>query len=137
MSVYLKRQLIIEASQKQNGLSPLFRRGDRSIKFNALDALAEGGMKKIVVPIPSTDFDLMQDGVATGSILYIETDTEIRVKLDDPGDTGLIVKPVDSTRNDLSSAPGVLYLEGTFTHVYVTPTGASGEANIVVAILGE
>jgi hypothetical protein len=137
VSVYFKKQLVIEASQKQSGIGLLFKRGDGVVKFSALAELAEAGMKKVAVPIPSTDFDLMQDGVSAGSILYIETDTEILVKLDDTADTGFTVKPVSASRGDLADAPGTMYLEGSFSHVYVTIAGTSGEANLVVAILGE
>jgi hypothetical protein len=137
VTTYYTRQIQIEAYQKQGGRSPLFKRGDAITKFNALDELAEGGIRKLAIPIPSVDLDLMQDGVAIGKALYIETDTEITVKLNNTSDTGVTVSPIVSTRNDLSDAPGVFYIEGSFTHVYITVSGDPGEANIVVVMLGE
>lgn len=135
MTTYVKRQIIVQISQKQNGEDLVFKRGDRETKFDAVAALEEGGLAKVIIPLPASDRDLMEgQEITTGRILYMEVNVETRVKLDDTGDTGFLVKPVVTA--DASTKPGVLYLEGTFTHVYVTPTGSSGNATIIFGIAG-
>lgn len=136
MSMYMKRQIRFEASQQANGRDPVIKRGDTQKRISGLSSIIEGGLQKVVVPIPTTDLDLMIDGVATGKVLYIETDTEITVKLDTVGDTGVVVSPLDAASGGLTQTPGVLYLETSFYHVYITVAGTSGTANIVVGILG-
>jgi len=137
MTVFLKRNLVIEASQQQNGRDPILVRGGADKRISGVSTLDEGGLKKIALPIPSVDVDLMMDSVASGRVLYLETDTEITVKLDSASDTGFTVKPLDDTKSGLGNIPGTIYLETAFTHVYVTVAGTSGEANIVIGILGE
>lgn len=135
MTVYMVRQLRIQASEEQSGQNLIFRRGDKEIKFNAEAVLNEAGLDKLSITIPTVDKDLMEgQEIATGRMLYIETDSEIRVKLDDTTDTGFLVKPISS--DDASTKPGSLYLEGEFTHVYVTTIGASGTAKIIFAVAG-
>ena len=127
--------MIIQVAETMTGENELFRRGDRVTKFNALAALAEGEAKKYSIPIPTTDKDLIEGTtIAAGKILYIETDTEITVKLNDTADTGFKVKPLDD--DEASNKPGVLYMETEFTHVYVTVAGTSGNANIFMGVVG-
>lgn len=135
MTIYMTRQVRLQAAQDASGQILVFRRGDRETKFNAVAALNEAGLSKLVIPIPTTDKDLMSNQeIAAGRVLYIETDTEILVKLALTGDTGITVKPISDA--DAEEKPGVLYLEGDFDHVYVTPAGASGNANIIFGIMG-
>lgn len=136
MTVFLKRQIAIEVTQTSSGRNPLFRRGDLPKKLSGLPSLEEGGLQKVAIPIPTVDLDLMIDGIANGKVLYIETDTEITVKLDTTLDTGIVVAPLDSNNADLSIVPGTLYLETTFSHVYISVAGVSGVANVVIGILG-
>lgn len=136
MTVFLKRQIAIEVTQASSGRNPLFRRGDLPKKLSGLSSLEEGGLQKVAIPIPTVDLDLMIDGIAEGKVLYIETDAEITVKLDTTLDTGVVVAPLDSNNADLSLVPGTLYLETTFSHVYISVAGASGVANVVIGILG-
>lgn len=136
MTVYLKRQLHVEASQNANGRNSIFLRGDLPTRFSGVASLEEGGIQKVALSIPTTDQDLLIDGIAAGKVLYVETDTEITVKLDDTSDTGFLVSPVDSSSSGLDDSPGILYLETTFTHVYVSVAGSSGTANVIVAMLG-
>jgi hypothetical protein len=111
------------------------RRGDRQTKFNDVAELDEGGLQKVVVPLPAIDWDLMAgQKITTGRLLYLEADVETLVKLDAAGDTGVKVKPMVAA--DAATKPGILYLEGEFTHVYVTPTGSSGNATLVFGIAG-
>ena len=134
MTTYVKRQVQIQVSESQNGANLIFKRGDSPIKFDADDNLAEAEYKKYVLTLPVTDKDLL-DGttITAGRILQIETDTELTVKLDDTGDTGIVVKPVSS--DDSETKRGVLYLEGNFTHVYITIAG-TGEANVLMGAVG-
>ena len=136
MTIYLKRQISMEVTQASSGRNPLFRRGDLPKKLSGLSTLEEGGLQKVAIAIPTSDVDLMIDGVAEGKVLYIETDTEITVKLDTTSDTGFLVAPVDSANADLSLVPGTLYLETSFSHVYISVAGTSGTANVVIGILG-
>ena len=136
MTLYLKRQIFIEASQQANGRDLVLSRGSLMKRLSGLDEMEEGGARKVALSIPSVDVDLMASGIALGKILYIETDTEITLKLSTTSDTGITVTPVDPDNNDLTEVPGTLYLEGEFTHVYVSVAGASGTANLVVGILG-
>jgi hypothetical protein len=132
---YIKRQVKVQVSESQNGEGSLFKRGDRETSHGAVTGLEEVGTGKFSITIPATDQDLMEGmGITTGRILYIETDTEITVKLDNTGDTGFKVKPVADA--SASTKKGTLYLEGTFTHVYVTVAGASGTASVVVGVVG-
>jgi hypothetical protein len=129
------RQVRIQVAERQQGENLIFRRGDRETKFSDVEGLNEASLSKIVVPIPTTDKDLMEgQEITTGRLMYLETDTEMVVKLATVGDTGFTVKPVV----DASSAtmPGIFYLEGEFTHVYITLAGASGNANIVFGVVG-
>lgn len=133
--MYVKRQIDLEASQSRNGQGTVLKRGGVQIRFDAVTDLNEGGLQKLVIPLPALDKDLMEgQEITTGRILYMETDTELVVKLDDTGDTGIIVMPV--VEDSADSKPGTLYLDGSFSHVYVTPVGATGNATIVVGILG-
>ena len=135
MTTYIIKQLRIQASEDQSGQNLLFRRGDRETKFSAVAALDEAGLSKIVIPLPTTNKDLMEgQDITTGKMLYLETDTEMLVRLDDVGDTGFVVTPVVAAESD--TKPGMLYLEGEFAHVYVTPTGSTGDAKIIFAIAG-
>jgi len=131
MTTYVRRQINVSVAENQNQSDLIFSRGGSEVKYNADDALAEAEMLKYDIPIPATDKDLMEGStISVGRILFIETDTEIVVKLDNTGDTGFTVKPVNS------STRGVLYLEGNFTHVYVSVAGTSGNANVVAGIVG-
>jgi hypothetical protein len=133
--MYVKRQIDLEASQSRNGQGVVLKRGGVQIRFDAVADLNEGGLQKVVVPLPVTDKDLMEgQEITTGRILYLETDTEMVVKLDDTEDTGVTIMPVVDDSAD--SKPGTLYLEGSFSHVYVTPVGTTGSATVIVGILG-
>lgn len=135
MSTYITRQIKLQVAQEQSGQNLVIRRGDKETRFNGLSALAEAGIAKLAIPIPTVDKDLMEGHeIAVGRIVYLETDTELLVKLDDVGDTGITVKPLDSA--EASDKPGVLYLEGDFTHVYISVSGASGTANVVFGVVG-
>lgn len=135
MTTYYTRQIRTQLTEDRSGQKVLLRRGQDETKFNDVAALDEGGLSKVVVPIPTTDKDLMDSQeITTGSVLYIETDTELTVKLDDTTDTGITVKPLVAA--DASEKPGVLYLEGEFTHVYITVAGASGNANVIFGVIG-
>lgn len=135
MTTYITRQLRIMVAQNQSQLNLLFRRGDKEINFNAVAALNEAGLSKLVIPIPTVDKDLMESQeITTGRLLYLETDTELLVKLVDAGDTGIVVKPMIDA--EATEKPGVLYLEGSFTKVLVTPAGSSGEANVIFGVAG-
>ena len=136
MTLYWKRQLSLEASQLASGKKIIFHRGDIPVRFSGLSTLTDGGLQKIALSIPTTDQDVLPDGISTGKVLYIESDTEITVKLDTTSDTGFIISPLNSSASDLDDSPGVCYLEGSFTHVYVSVAGTSGTAHIIVAVLG-
>jgi len=135
MTTYFTRQIRAQLTEDQSGQKVILRRGDAETKFNEQDALNEGGLVKHVIPIPTVDQDLMEgQNIAAGRVLYIETDTELVVKLADVGDTGITVKPlVDDER---TTKPGILYLEGNFTHAYVSVAGVSGEANVIFGVIG-
>jgi hypothetical protein len=121
----VSRQIIVSAVDSLK--ETVFSRGIKQVKF---ESLGEGGLRKFKISQPFTNQDLMAgSSVTSGVILYIESDAEIVVKLDNTGDTGFTIKPISSTE------PGILYLEGTFTHVYATGVGAV-DANIVVGIVG-
>jgi hypothetical protein len=135
MTTYVTRQVRLQVTEEQNGQGVLISRGGKDIKFEDVAELNEGGLTKFVLPIPTVDQDLMEgETITTGRILYIETDTEMTIKLDDVGDTGFIVKPLVAA--DASTKRGTLYLEGTFTHVYASVAGASGNANVIMGIAG-
>jgi len=135
MSTYVTKQLRIAVAEDQGQQTLVFRRGDTETKFEAVADLNEAGLSKLVIPIPTTDKDLMEgQEITTGRLLYIETDTELLVKLADAADTGFIVKPLVTA--DASTKPGMLYLEGSFTKVLVTPAGVSGEANVIFGVAG-
>lgn len=134
-STYVKRQLCFGVSEQSSGKGQVVYRGDTEIKFEALAALNEVEAYKLAISIPTTNLDVMEGrSVAAGVILYIETDKEITVKLGTTGDTAITVKPVSTP--EATTKPGVLYLEGSFTHVYISTVGASGTANIFCAIVG-
>lgn len=135
MTTYLTRQLRIAVAQDRSYQNLVFRRGDKEIKFNAVTVLEEAGLAKLVIPIPTVDKDLMEgQEITAGRLLYLETDTELTVKLGTVGDTGIVVKPLVTA--DADEKPGVLYLEGNFTHVYVSIAGASGNANVIFGVVG-
>jgi len=135
MTTYVQRQAIIQVAEMRTGEKEIFRRGDRVTKFEELEALNECETKKYSVAIPETDKDLIEGTtITTGRILYIETDTEITVKLNNTTDTGFKVKPLVDSEG--SNKPGTLYMESEFTHVYVTIAGASGNANIFMGVVG-
>lgn len=134
MTTYIERQVIFRVSENQNGEGKIISRGDRSTRFDALDDLIEGELLKYVISAPTTDKDLLSGStIAAARILYIETDVEIRVKLDDTADTGFLVTPVDSDNADTKR--GTLYLEGNFTHVYVS-VGGTTDANVIMGVVG-
>jgi hypothetical protein len=132
---YVKRQIIVQVSENQNGENAVIKRGDRETKFDEVAALNEASFSKLVIPIPTVDKDLLQgEEITTGKILYLETDTELTVKLALTSDTGFTVKPVVTA--DAATKRGVLYLEGTFTHVYVSVAGTTGNANVLFGVVG-
>ncbi len=136
MTTYITRQIQLAVSEQQNGQGQIFSRGNNiQTRFEAVAGLEEAEMKKYVIPIPTVDKDLLEGStIASARILMIETDTEITVKLDAVGDTGFIVKPV--VEDDSATKKGTLYLEGEFTHVYVSVAGASGSANVIMGVVG-
>jgi hypothetical protein len=135
MTTYMTRQIRVQLTEDQSGQKVILRRGDAETKFNDEAALNEGGLVKHVIPIPTTDQDLMEgQNIAVGKVMYIETDTELVVKLDDVADTGITVKPLVDDENTIK--PGILYLEGDFTHAYVSVAGASGDANVIFGVIG-
>jgi len=135
MTTYYTRQIRAQLSEDRSGQHVLLRRGQDETKFNEVTDLNESGLSKVVIPIPTTDKDLL-DGheITNGKVLYLETDTEILVKLDDTADTGVSVKPLVS--DDASEKPGIMYLEGEFTHVYVSVAGTSGNATVIFGVIG-
>jgi len=135
MTTYVKRKISFQVTEDQGGQRIVLKRGDTDILFESEAALEEGGLHKFVIPIPATNQDLMAGLIiTTGRILYIETDTEITVKLAATSDTGFKVKPVVTA--DAADKRGTLYLEGEFTHVYVTIAGTSGTANVIMGLVG-
>lgn len=130
MTAFITRQVEIKATEQQNGEGILISRGGRPTSISGLDALNEAELKKYVLAAPTVDKDLLEGSlVAIGRILYIETDQDITVKLADTTDTGIEVKPLNS------STPGVLYLEGSFSKVYVSLAGTT-DANILMGVVG-
>jgi len=135
MTTYVTRQTRIVVSEDRGGTKLVFRRGDTETKFTELSELNEASFSKLVLPDTTTDKDLMEgQEISAARILYLETDKELLVKLADVGDTGITVKPVSTTL--ATENPGVLYLEGDFTHVYVTVVGATESANVKFGIVG-
>ena len=135
MTTYFKRQVQAQLTEDQSGQRVLLRRGQSETAFNDIAALNEGGLLKFEIPIPTTDKDLMSGTeITTGKVLYLETDTELLVKLADVSDTGIVVKPL--VDDEAITKPGVLYLEGEFTKVYVTPAGTTGNANVIFGVIG-
>lgn len=131
---YVTRQIQLQVAESQNGENLIIRRGDRPIKFDADDNLAEAKFEKFVLTLPVTNKDLMEGAsIAAARILILETDTELTLKLADVGDTGITVKPVSTT--DASTKKGTLYLEGNFTKAYVTIAG-TGEATVLIGVVG-
>jgi len=135
MTTYVTKQLRIKVAEQQNGENLIFQRGDRETKFEAVAALDEAGLQRFVIPLPASDKDLMAGlEITTGRLLYIETDTELLIKLANVADTGFVVKPMID--ESASEKPGMLYLEGEFSHVYVTPTGTTGDATVIFGVVG-
>ncbi|TRO54902.1 hypothetical protein E2P64_08150 [Candidatus Bathyarchaeota archaeon] len=135
MTTYITRQMQLLVTENQNGTGQVINRGERQTKFEEIDELAEAEFKKYVLALPVTDKDLLEGTtISLAKILYLETDTELTVKLETTGDTGFKVKPLVS--DEASEKRGVLYLEGEFTKVYVTPVGTEGEANIILGVVG-
>ena len=135
MTTYITRQVQLDVSENQNGTGQVIKRGETPVKFEEVAELAEAEFKKYVIALPVTDKDLMEGTtIALAKILYLETDTELTVKLADVGDTGIKVKPL--VTDDAATKRGTLYLEGEFTKVYVTPVGATGDANVIMGVVG-
>ena len=131
--LYISRNVKLVVSEDRNSGYLIWRSG-RDIKFEDLLALSEAKLTKQIISLPATDRDLLQGtSISVVKILYIETDTELLVKLESTGDTGFKVKPIDSS--DLTKK-GTLYLEGDFSHVYVTPTGTTGDATVLMGVVG-
>ena len=132
---YMIRQVQLRISEQANGEDLLFQRGDRPAKFDGVDDLAEVRAEKSVLTLPVVNQDLMVgSSIAVGRILYLETNSELEVRLDDVGDTGVVVKPVVAAEG--STKRGTLYLEGEFSHVYVS-IGGTGSAIVWVGIVGQ
>jgi len=135
MTTYVTRQVQLAVNENQNGTGQVIKRGQTPTKFDGVNELAEAEFKKYVIALPETDKDLLEGStIALAKILYIETDTELVVKLETTGDTGITVKPLVSDDNE--EKRGTLYLEGEFTKMYITPTGASGNANVIMGVVG-
>jgi len=135
MTTYVTRQIQLLVTENQNGTNQVINRGETPTKFEEVDELAEAEFKKYVIALPETDKDLLEGTtISLAKILYLETDTELTVKLETVGDTGFKVKPI--VTEDASEKRGTLYLEGEFTKVYVTPTGTSGNANVIMGVVG-
>lgn len=133
MTTYVNRQVSVQVSENSNGENLIFRRGDRVTKFEEIAALNEACFSKFSLTLPVTNLDLLDgESIVAGKILYLETDKEMTVKLVDTSDTGFKVKPVvttDATRR------GTLYVEGEFSHVYVSISG-TGTANVLMGAVG-
>lgn len=131
---YVRRQIKLVVSEDANSRKILINRGDSETRFDSLDVLAEVELAKKTISLPASNVDLMQGTtIQLARILYIETDTELLIKLDSLSDTGFKVKPIDTGDSD---GRGILYLEGSFTHAYVTPVGSTGEATVLVGVVG-
>ena len=135
MTTYITRQIFYKVSEQANGENLLIQRGDRSVKFDAVSALSEARSQRLTLTLPIVDQSIMSgSGIAVGKILMLETDTELTVKFDDTGNTGITVKPLVTA--DGSTKPGTFYIEGSFTNVFLNITG-TGTASVFAAIVGQ
>ena len=77
----------------------------------------------------ASDLAVAMGDIATGEILYLETDQIITVKLSGTGNTATTVRPRIGTSN------GWLYLAGQFTSVHLANSSGSA-AEVYYAIVG-
>jgi len=131
----VKRRIVLDViDEDESGDGVLVKRGGAIETLDSLTGFEEAKAEKQVLAFDESDRDLMSGtSITTGRVLLLESFATIRVKLDDTTDTGIVVKPPDS---DDDTIPGKLYLEGEFTHIYVTPIGASDDVIVVVSVVG-
>ncbi len=132
MSLYLKRQLKIKASNLQSMDNAIVARGASEESINGITELAEATASQIVIPASTTDEQLpMGSGVATGRAFYLETDKDLTIKFGGTDALRALTVKVPST-----SFPAILYLDIEFTSVYATNASATDGANVYYAVIG-
>ena len=95
------------------------------------DGFGEGGARAVKVAGSAIDYALGMGNITSASIVYIETDKELEVKINGTGNTPIPVKPLDSNNN------GYFFTTGkAITSVHVTNT-TSDIATLKVAIIGD
>lgn len=132
MTLFVNRKILFSVDELAGERGRIFQRGDSGEKkFKGLSDLAEVEIVKSQVSIPVTDQDLLAGtAITTAKILYVETDTELTLKLNSAGDTGVLLKPIDE------NSKAVFYLEGEFSRVLISVAGTTGNANVLACMVG-
>ena len=125
--IYLTYQAKLKVSLESDEKNILFERSDETTNKVVRTDLKAESSGRLVLPATTADYPLPMGKVATGKILYIETDAEISIKLDG-GSTATKIKPVSATYK------AKLLLESEFT---VAPTlSCTPAANVNFCIVG-
>ena len=132
MSIYIRRQLQLKASQNSNMQNYILDRGNSvQDRIEAQAALAESIAGPIVVANATTDIQLsMGNGITTGRLFYLESDKNVTIKFNGTDAARALVLKVPAT-----GLMAVMYLDVEYTSVYLSnASGAS--ANVYYAVVG-
>jgi len=126
MSVRVRSQVVVVASLDDDEKQVHFERQDKSLTSTVVDYdVEESG--QLALAASEADFPLPLGKVATGSVIYLESDQELEVKFD--GEVaGHKVKPTTAVK-------GKLYLNGEFSAVTLS-NNAAVEANVSFFVAG-
>lgn len=129
--MYLQRRIQLRASDDQGFSNKLLDVGGSLERISELDDFSEvfSGSIKLTGPVTNTEIPL-SPGLSSARILYIKTNKEISVKLDDTANSSIIVKPPQT------GIDATFYLEGDFSAIYFSYTG-SDELSLFYAIVGD
>lgn len=131
MSLYIRRNIVLQVSRDQGMKNASIRRGDALTYLNEVSTLAEAIDAAVVIPAPQTDMPLsFPPGITTGRMFYLETDTDLTIKFNGTDATRAIDVKVPS-----SDVPGILLMDVDFSAVYLSLTGTTA-ANVYFAIVG-
>jgi hypothetical protein len=127
MSVRVRSQIVVVASLDSDEKSVDFERQDKTLTsvVATYDAEESG---QVILAASEANYTLPMGKVLTGALLYIESDQELRVKLD--GETpGHLLSPTTATK-------AKLFIHSEFTAAPIITNLAATEAAVSYLIAG-
>jgi hypothetical protein len=129
MSVYVRQQIILVASNDKNEANCSFKREDKALSSQTETFEVESS-GEAVLSAAEADYVLPMGKVVTGKVLFVEADKQVTLKLNGGAEVLTVGPPGTGTK-------GKFFLRGDFTAVSVTNADASAEAAVSYLIAGQ